>query len=205
MAKDSKEKNVILKNVTIFKQNGFCEYKDRFARKILYITEWWGYKGISGDNLGQCPCLSRFTWSSVQYTSLSTHLTHASWPYLRGCYGRQCQKPFRSQGRWHLLLSPGICLPQISELPRLYLQLVQRRKEFEDFACFLIHCLKLIRLVLPTSTMRRRYTTNRYISKLCEFSVNLMRWTPNQTSPPKSSRLIVALCIKYSSVINSSL
>lgn len=44
MAKNTKEINVMLKNVTIFKWNIICEYKEGFAKKNYpfhhRITEW---------------------------------------------------------------------------------------------------------------------------------------------------------------------
>lgn len=40
MAKNTKEINVMLKNVTIFKWNIICEYKEGFAKKTtLFTTE----------------------------------------------------------------------------------------------------------------------------------------------------------------------
>lgn len=43
--------------------------------------------------------------ASSQSISLSAHLTHASWAYLGGCWGRQRQNPCRSQGRQYAPLA----------------------------------------------------------------------------------------------------
>lgn len=106
---------MILKRVPIFKWNIICEYKKGFAKNISFTSQnhrmvriwrclWrssrptpFAEAGSPGAVLNppHCPLISL------------TLLALTLW----GGYGRQCQKLFRCQGRWQLLLSPSIYLP----------------------------------------------------------------------------------------------
>jgi len=78
---------------------------------------------------------------SSQATSLSTHLFHTSWAYLRGCCGRQCQKP------WFLLKLHSIHCSLLTYPADRDHDIIEGH-QISDFPLENPHCLLLIKLFL---------------------------------------------------------